>query len=206
MSGYCHTLKLECMLPEDIMTHLHHPGSRPPPVHPCNIPNASESKTSYTHYTTLRVAAISATTNTLYWRQKMASCLTLENFHLRLAHMLQFLRPFEANQSIISQPNISTSSTLKLLLVILSPSVNLDMPWSLWTAPLDTIDLLAWNCYNTVISSQHFSHSKMRQDPLHANFTLTVTRRYLVAHFVHSFTKINPPLLPALLVVSHPMV
>ncbi len=41
-------LKLECMSLEDIMAHLHHPGSRPPPVRLCNIRNASESRTSYT--------------------------------------------------------------------------------------------------------------------------------------------------------------
>jgi hypothetical protein len=41
-------LTLECMSMEDIMAHLYHPGSRPPPVRPCNTPNGSESKTSCT--------------------------------------------------------------------------------------------------------------------------------------------------------------
>jgi hypothetical protein len=45
----------------------------------------------------------------------------------------------------------------------------------------------------------------MRQDPSHINFDATVTRSYLVVLFVPSFTKINPPLPPALLDISHPM-
>jgi hypothetical protein len=43
------------------------------------------------------------------------------------------------------------------------------------------------------------------KDITHVNFDATMTRSYLVAPFVPSFTKINPPLPPALLDVSHPM-
>jgi hypothetical protein len=92
-------LKLECKSSEDIMAHLHHPGSQPPPVCRATFPMLLNLKppTPRKNYTALWVAAVSATTNTLYWCQKMASCLTLENFYFRLAHMLQFLRPLEAN-------------------------------------------------------------------------------------------------------------
>jgi hypothetical protein len=38
--------KLECMSEGNILVRLHHPGSRPPPVGPCNMPNASENKTA----------------------------------------------------------------------------------------------------------------------------------------------------------------
>jgi hypothetical protein len=42
-------LKLECMSEqEDIVRELHHPGSRLPPVRPCDTPNSSETKTTYT--------------------------------------------------------------------------------------------------------------------------------------------------------------
>ncbi len=39
--------KLKCTLEDAILIHLHHPGSRPPPVQPCDMPNASENKTAY---------------------------------------------------------------------------------------------------------------------------------------------------------------
>ena len=40
--------KLECMSEDDIVQELHHPGSRLPPVRPCDTPNSSETKTTYT--------------------------------------------------------------------------------------------------------------------------------------------------------------
>jgi hypothetical protein len=40
--------KLECMTKDEIITALHHPNSRPPPVWPCNTPNSSDTKTTYT--------------------------------------------------------------------------------------------------------------------------------------------------------------
>ena len=40
--------KLECMSAEAIVATLHHPNSRLPPVRPCDTPNASETKSTYT--------------------------------------------------------------------------------------------------------------------------------------------------------------
>jgi hypothetical protein len=40
--------KLECMTKGDIITALHHPNSRLPPVRPCDTPNSSDTKTTYT--------------------------------------------------------------------------------------------------------------------------------------------------------------
>ena len=39
---------LVCMTDDKIVTQLHHPNSRLPPVHPCDTPNSSETKTTYT--------------------------------------------------------------------------------------------------------------------------------------------------------------
>ncbi len=41
-------MKLECMSDEDIVAKLHHPNSRLPPVQPCDTPNSSKTKTTYT--------------------------------------------------------------------------------------------------------------------------------------------------------------
>jgi hypothetical protein len=40
--------KLECMFSSEILSQLHHPNSCPPPVRPCNTPNTSKSRTTYT--------------------------------------------------------------------------------------------------------------------------------------------------------------
>jgi hypothetical protein len=40
--------KLECMSSMEISSQLHHPNSCLPPVYPCNKPNASDSKLTYT--------------------------------------------------------------------------------------------------------------------------------------------------------------
>ncbi len=40
--------ELECMSKDKIQIYLHHPESCFPPIHPCNTPNASDSKTTFT--------------------------------------------------------------------------------------------------------------------------------------------------------------
>ena len=42
------TTRLECMSSEEIITKLHHPNSRPPPIRPCDTPNSSKTKRTYT--------------------------------------------------------------------------------------------------------------------------------------------------------------
>ena len=42
------SLPLECMSDEDIVAALHHPNTRLPPVRPCDTPNSSETKSTYT--------------------------------------------------------------------------------------------------------------------------------------------------------------
>ena len=44
----CPPVPLECMPDEEIVATLHHPNSRLPPVRPCDTPNASETKRTYT--------------------------------------------------------------------------------------------------------------------------------------------------------------
>ena len=41
-------ITLVCMTDDEIVTQLHHPNSCPPPVRPCDTPNSSETKTTYT--------------------------------------------------------------------------------------------------------------------------------------------------------------
>jgi hypothetical protein len=43
-----HPTKLECMSTDDIVTHLHHPESHLPPIRPCDTPNLSDTKSTYT--------------------------------------------------------------------------------------------------------------------------------------------------------------
>ncbi len=40
--------KLECMSTDNIVAHLHHPESCLPPIQPCDTPNLSDTKTTYT--------------------------------------------------------------------------------------------------------------------------------------------------------------
>ncbi len=40
--------KLECMTKDNIITAIHHPNSRLPQVRPCDTPNSSDTKTTYT--------------------------------------------------------------------------------------------------------------------------------------------------------------
>ena len=42
------TSPLVCMSSDNIVAHLHHPGTNPPAIRPCNTPNASDTKSHFT--------------------------------------------------------------------------------------------------------------------------------------------------------------
>jgi hypothetical protein len=184
------TTKLECMSTDDIVAHLQHPESYLLPIWPCDTPNLSDTKTTYTPKELHRLTGCCHFCNYqhIILTTKDGNLInTGESLYL-LAPTQQSQKRHMARQSTGFRQSILTLSMSTSPSVIASQSEASNLPSSLSITPHATIGRLASSLSNTMTSKRPSLLFAMRPAPLLVNFNATAMKSCLAALYAHSST------------------
>jgi hypothetical protein len=198
--------KLECMTKDNIITVLHHPNSRLPPVRPCDTPNSSNTKTTYPPEELHRLTGCRRFRNYqhIISMTKGGALLNTGEFPLSLGtyatipkaphgkaidrHQAKYLDIVHVD---ISFGDCVSVGGFKFTLIFVDRATRYN-----WTFGLKSLQ--------HVMSAQRFwpSATKLGRSPI--NFDATATRSYLAAPYSHSYTSTSHPSWRARLAANPP--
>jgi hypothetical protein len=171
---------------------LHHPGTRLPPIHPCDTPNASKNKTTYTP------EELHCLTGCHHFRNYQHIILTFIDG--TLLNSGKFPLSLGSYATILKAPRGKPiDCLLSKYLDIVHVGIAFDNCVSIGRFKYTLIFVDRATCYsfyNTVTFYQYSSCFGTKRDPSHDNFDVTVMRSCLVAPYVSFFMSMSHPLPP----------